>query len=83
MPIIDFAPFYTGDAAARAEVAAKLYLAMKDIGFVTLINHGLPADLNAKTFNTSASFFTGLNEEQKAKYKWVSAESNRGYLCMG
>ena len=31
----------------------------------------------------SASFFSSLSAEQKAKYAWVSPESNRGWLSMG
>jgi isopenicillin N synthase-like dioxygenase len=83
VPVIDFAPFYTGQPEARAELGAKLFAAMKDIGFVTIINHNLPTDLNKKAFEMSAKFFTSLPSEQKHKYDWVSPESNRGYLCMG
>ena len=56
--------------------------AVKDIGFVTLINHGLPTELNSRTFAASAEFFT-LPPETKTKYAWVSPESNRGYLNVG
>ena len=52
-------------------------------GFVTLVNHNLPADLNKQTFEASASFFSGLTTEQKAMRAWESPESNRGYLAMG
>lgn len=116
VPILDFAPFHSGDAAARAEIGAKLLAAcappdpepnhfyaspsssvrayangcltlilpcaVKDIGFVTLINHGLPTELNSRTFAASAEFFT-LPPETKTKYAWVSPESNRGYLNVG
>lgn len=67
VPVVDFAAFASGDAAARAELAAKLFSAFKDIGFVTLVNHGLPVELNRRTFEASASFFSGLTAAQKAK----------------
>lgn len=57
--------------------------AFKDIGFVTIVGHGVPEELKQRTFAASASFFTGLTPELKAKYRFTSAESNRGYLMMG
>ena len=83
VPVLNFAPFYSDDAVARAELGAELLAAFKDIGFVTLVNHNLPAELNNRAFEASASFFNGLTPTQKAKYEWVSPESNRGYLAMG
>ena len=82
VPILDFAPFRSGDAAAKAETAQNLLAAFKDIGFVTLINHGLPDELNKRTFKASADVFA-LSIEEKKKYAWVSPESNRGWLQMG
>ena len=70
VPVIDFSPFYGGDATARAELGAKMLAAFKDIGFVTLVNHDLPTELNSRTFAESAKFFTSLTPEQKAKYAW-------------
>ena len=67
MPVIDFSPFYGGDATARAELGAKMLAAFKDIGFVTLVNHDLPTELNSRTFAESAKFFTSLTPEQKAR----------------
>ena len=83
VPVLDFAPWRTGDAAQKAEIGARLFAICEDIGFVTLVNHGLPTDLNVRTFEQSEKFFTGLSPEQKSNYAWVSPESNRGYLGMG
>ena len=82
VPVLDFAPFRSGDAAAKAKLGARLLEIMKDLGFVTLVNHGLPAELNERTFNASADVFN-LPREVKKKYAWVSPESNRGWLSMG
>ena len=57
IPVIDFAPFLSGDAAARAAVAAEIDTACRRIGFFYLVNHGVPETLRQKVLAESRAFF--------------------------
>jgi isopenicillin N synthase-like dioxygenase len=84
VPVIDFSPFTRPDATPdeKARVATDVFRAFRDIGFATLVNHGVPATLISSAFASSALFFS-LPTASKEKYNWLSATSNRGYLGMG
>ena len=57
VPIIDFAPFLGGDAAARRAVAGEIANACEQIGFFYLTGHGVPqAEIDA-IFAAAADFF--------------------------
>ena len=47
------------------------------IGFVTLVNHGLPPNLTERAWGESAKFFE-LPPEAKRACAFGSAEANRG-----
>jgi isopenicillin N synthase-like dioxygenase len=44
-PVIDLAAYRRGDAGALARTAAELRAALENIGFVIVVNHGVPAAL--------------------------------------
>lgn len=44
IPIVDFGPFYTGDAAAKKAVAEQVDNAFQTVGFVYLKNHEVPQE---------------------------------------
>jgi isopenicillin N synthase-like dioxygenase len=47
VPLIDLAPWYSGDAAGRAEVVAAVDLALREIGFLLVTGHRIdPATLD-------------------------------------
>lgn len=52
------------------------------VGFVTLVNHGLPHHLMDRAWADAATFFA-LPADAKAKCAFGSAEANRGYLGVG
>ena len=80
VPIIDFAPFWSDDLDARARLSAQLFEAMKDIGFVTLINHGIPAELHEAAYEESKRFFA-LPTEKKQEFAVTAAEMlGMGYV---
>jgi isopenicillin N synthase-like dioxygenase len=43
VPIVDFAPFLTGDEAEKVKVVEELDGAFRNVGFVYLRNHGVNA----------------------------------------
>ena len=80
VPIIDFGGSSTA-AVARAALGAEMLGAMKDIGFVTLVNHGLSRELACTAHAEMAKFFA-LPAVAKRKRALVNPASNRGYVGM-
>ena len=80
VPIIDFAPFLGGDAAARRAVAAEIANACEQIGFFYLTGHGVAqADVDA-IFAAAADFFARPDAERRAAC--ATPDWYRGYLPM-
>ena len=95
IPIIDLSPWTQGDSddpnleAAKTRVSKEIFDAFCSIGFIVVINHGIPGDqpdgtggLTERAFAASQSFFE-LDKEAKLKFRYLSPESNRGYIAMG
>lgn len=82
VPTVDFSKFFRDEVAAREEVGKEIVSAFKTIGFVTLVNHGVPESVTERAFEESKKFFV-LDKSIKELYKYQSAASNRGYICMG
>jgi isopenicillin N synthase-like dioxygenase len=78
IPIIDFAPFLNGDAAARQAVAEQIAWACETIGFFYLVGHGIPEAYRAAVFERSAQFFH-LPVEARRQYA-VTEDCNRGFI---
>ncbi|QXM25425.1 2-oxoglutarate and iron-dependent oxygenase domain-containing protein [Elioraea tepida] len=57
VPVIDIAPFRTGDAAAKRRVAAEVGRAVDGIGFLVITGHGIDAGLVDEVRAVSAAFF--------------------------
>ena len=57
VPVIDIAPFRTGDAATRRAVVAAIGQAVHDIGFLVITGHGVDPALTVacKRFRTRSS----------------------------
>jgi isopenicillin N synthase-like dioxygenase len=64
--MIDVSPFLTGDAEAKQRVARQIGDACRDIGFLTIVGHGVPDSLIQATYDTAKAFFD-LPEEEKKK----------------
>jgi len=81
IPVIDFAPFISGDAEDRQAIAQKIDAACHHIGFMYLKNHGISPDLLEPVFRQSQRFFD-LPLKVKEQLAWSSKFSNRGYAGM-
>ena len=79
IPIIDFEPFITGDAATRQAVTQQIYQACHEIGFMYLKNPGISQDLINQLFTQTKQFFN-LPYEVKHQLAWSDEFSNRGYV---
>lgn len=64
VPLIDIAPFRTGDTASRRRVAAEIDRACREIGFFIITGHGIAdADLDAIRTVTRSFFDQPLAEK--------------------
>ena len=50
VPIVDFSSFLSGNEAQKQEVAQQVDQAFQDVGFVSLVNHGVDARKVAEAF---------------------------------
>ena len=67
VPVIDLAPWFGGDEAARTAVAAQVDAALQSVGFFLASGHGVPEDLRARVRAEAREFFA-LPREAKQRY---------------
>lgn len=82
IPVVDFAPFLSGDPTARRRVAAEIGRACRQIGFFYIVNHGVPATLVERTFAETKRFFD-LPRQEKEKISVTRSKNHRGYFASG
>lgn len=78
VPMIDVSPFLAGDAAAKQRVARQIGDACRDIGFLTIVGHGVPDSLIQATYDTAKAFFD-LPEAEKNRVERPAPDQVRGY----
>ncbi|MCY7289707.1 MAG: hypothetical protein LH624_16045, partial [Cryobacterium sp.] len=66
VPVIDIAPFLTGTPEGKRSVAAQVGRACAEIGFLTIVGHGVPDDLVRRTYAVSREFFDLPHHEKIA-----------------
>jgi len=79
VPVIDLGPYLAGDPGAAERAAAALRHALTEIGFYSIVNHGVPAALITDTYREAARFHA-LPLDEKLKIKLD--RHNVGYLPM-
>lgn len=77
LPVIDLAPWLSGDEAARDRTAAQADSALRSAGFFLITGHGVPAELAAQVRHEARMFFA-LPERDKRRY--AVAVGGRGWL---
>lgn len=73
VPIIDFAPFLTGDPAAKADVAAQIGEACEQVGFFMLTGHGVTQEAIDEVFAQARRFFDqpqDVRAQSAATWDW-------------
>jgi isopenicillin N synthase-like dioxygenase len=81
IPVIDIAPFYSGDAKARQAVAKKIGEACEQLGFLVIVGHRIPEKVVDDCAKTARAFFDLPLEKKMAALppeKYVP----RGYAPM-
>lgn len=66
VPVIDIAPFIAGTAEGKRIVARQIGHACRDIGFLSIVGHGVPNALLTEMSDVSRRFFD-LPLEEKMK----------------
>ena len=79
IPIIDLGPYLAGEPGARDRAAADLRRALTEIGFYSIINHGVPAPLVDEVYRQVARFHA---QPLDAKLAIKLDRHNVGYLPM-
>ena len=66
IPVIDLTPLREGDLPARRAVAREIEAACTDSGFFTIVGHGIPQDLIARTRQAGVDFFNAPEDVKQA-----------------
>lgn len=82
VPAIDLAPFLAGTPAGKHQVAKQVGRACEDIGFLSIVGHGVDPELIAKTDRVSREFFD-LPLEIKMQVARPAPDQVRGYSPVG
>lgn len=82
IPLVDLSAFTSGDVAQRLAFVDQLGLAFHHIGFVGVINHGIPQSLIDDFYAASNTFFN-LPESIKKQYEIEGLAGQRGYTSFG
>jgi isopenicillin N synthase-like dioxygenase len=82
VPTIDLAPWWHGDDAARAALAAAVDEACRVVGFLRITGHGVRPSLVDRMLAVTSEFFDRPQEE-KRRFAPSRPEINRGYAGEG
>ena len=80
IPIIDLGPYFAGRPGAAATTAAALGVALRDVGFFVIVNHGIPPALIDATFAEARRFHA---QPMEAKLALRMNVHNNGYMMLG
>lgn len=83
VPVVDFAPFLSGDPAGKAATASAIGTACEEIGFFYLTNHGIPDATTRGIFDAARRFFDLPSGRRNDPDLLISPEHSRGYQPLG
>ncbi len=82
IPVVDLSKFVDGNEQERQAFVEKLGKAFHEVGFVGVINHGIPKELVDGFYSSSKEFFS-MKKEVKNKYEMAGMAGQRGYTSFG
>lgn len=82
IPIIDISGYLAGDVQAKRRIADELRNACENQGFLQVVGHSVPADLQSRYIASLAEFFA-LPAEEKEKVGQSNSKCHRGYERIG
>ena len=82
IPVVDIEDFRDDDTAGKDRVAKEVTRAFENVGFMTIVGHGFPRELVAKTRKAASAFFE-LPVKRKLQFVSQANKLLRGYLPVG
>ncbi len=82
IPTVDLSKYVHGSADEKAQFVQDLGRAFHEVGFVAVVNHGIPKNLVDGFYSASKAFFA-LPEEVKRQYEIPGMAGQRGYTSFG
>jgi isopenicillin N synthase-like dioxygenase len=82
IPLVDLSLFNDGSGHDRKAFVRELGQAFHDVGFVGVVNHGIPKTLVDRFYAAAKAFFS-LPPEVKKKYEIAGMSGQRGYTSFG
>ncbi|MEY4336549.1 MAG: hypothetical protein RLZZ45_1468 [Bacteroidota bacterium] len=82
IPVVDLNQYFKGNESDKISFAAHLGKAFEEVGFVSVKNHGIPADLISNLYQAVEQFFS-LPEANKRTYEIPGLAGQRGYTSFG
>ncbi len=82
IPVVDLSKFVNGNDEEKKAFVDKLGKAFHEVGFVGVINHGIPKELVQGFYSASKEFFS-LRKDVKVKYEMKGMAGQRGYTSFG
>jgi len=82
IPLVDLSQYKTGSPEQKKAFVNSLGEAFHKVGFVGVVNHGIPKSL-VNDFYTAAHSFFSLPESTKLKYQIEGMAGQRGYTAFG
>lgn len=82
IPTVDLSQFAIGNAAEKENFVRDLGKAFHEVGFVAVVNHGVPKALIDQFYAASKAFFA-LPEAVKKQYEIPGLAGQRGYTSFG
>ena len=82
IPTVDLSTFVHGTSAERAVFVQAIGQAFHEVGFVAVVNHGIPKPL-VDGFYAAAKAFFALPEATKRQYEITGMAGQRGYTSFG
>lgn len=85
IPVVDLAEFSDGASSSKARmgVARELVDACRNVGFVYMVNHGIPDELLDQAFAMSKKLFDLKHEEKMLAPHPPTPDWHRGYSSPG
>jgi isopenicillin N synthase-like dioxygenase len=82
IPVVDLSKFTQGTPRERTAFVKKLGKAFHEVGFVGVINHGIPKTLVDDFYKEAKTFFA-LPVDTKSRYEIPAMAGQRGYTSFG
>ncbi|KUJ07077.1 putative gibberellin 20 oxidase [Mollisia scopiformis] len=82
IPLVDISPYFSGDAVGKQKVADEIRDAFENQGFLQVIGHTVPLDIQDRYLAAIAEFFS-LPLADKESVSQSNSKCHRGYERIG